>query len=208
VVRHGTTMQDRRQVVDASGKVKGIVLHELEPAFWPDLESLFGSNGACGGCWCWWWRLAGVEHWDDVKGEVAHARLSQAVAAGSVHGMLAFDGDTPVGWCSFEPRSSFPRLERSPSFKRTPSAGVWFVGCFFIQRSSRRRGLAEVLLAESLKVMQRDGAQVVDACPKDTHGKVQPDAFVYMGTRTMFERQGFHPVPGSGRGIAVMRRQL
>jgi hypothetical protein len=23
---------------------------------WPDLEALFGKNGACAGCWCMWWR--------------------------------------------------------------------------------------------------------------------------------------------------------
>src|SRR5437773_770027 len=24
---------------------------------WPDLEELFGPRGACGGCWCMWWKL-------------------------------------------------------------------------------------------------------------------------------------------------------
>ncbi|MDB5227656.1 MAG: GCN5-related N-acetyltransferase [Bacteroidota bacterium] len=24
---------------------------------WKDFEILFGSNGACGGCWCMWWKL-------------------------------------------------------------------------------------------------------------------------------------------------------
>jgi hypothetical protein len=26
-------------------------------ANWIDLEKLFGAHGACGGCWCMWWRL-------------------------------------------------------------------------------------------------------------------------------------------------------
>ncbi|MBZ5640861.1 MAG: hypothetical protein LAO51_19155, partial [Acidobacteriia bacterium] len=26
-----------------------------------DLEALFGERGACGGCWCMWWRLARAE---------------------------------------------------------------------------------------------------------------------------------------------------
>lgn len=192
----------------ASGEEKGIVIRELEPGLWADLERLFGSHGACGGCWCQWWRIAGVEHWNEVKGEVAHFRLCQQVEEGQAHGLLAYNGDEAIGWCSFEPRSAFPRLQRSPSFKGTPTEGIWFVGCFFIQRLWRRRGIAELLLAKSLEVMRRNGASAVEACPKDTHGKGQPDAFVYTGTRTMFERQGFAIAEGPKSGITVMRKRL
>jgi GNAT superfamily N-acetyltransferase len=201
-------MQKRSQDMKDSGEAKSIVIRELEPTLWPDLEDLFGANGACGGCWCWWWRLAGVEHWKDVQGEVAHDRLHQAVTAGSMHGMLAFAGSAPVGWCSFEPRAAFPRLQRSQSFKGTPTEGVWFVGCFFVQRSWRRQGVAELLLAKALEAMERGGAIAVEACPTDTHGQERPDAFVFLGTRVMFERQGFEAVPHSGRGMSVMRKQL
>jgi GNAT superfamily N-acetyltransferase len=185
-----------------------IVIQDLTPDQWPDLEKLFGSNGACGGCWCQWWRIAGVEHWKDVQGEVAHGRLCRQVQEGSAHGVLAFEDGEPVGWCSFEQRSAFPRLQRSPSFKGTPTEGVWFVGCFFIRRGHRHRGIAELLLSRAVEDMGRDGARVIEACPKDTHGRSQPDAFVYTGTRAMFERQGFQRAETSRAGIAVMRRRL
>jgi len=194
--------------VDTSGALTGIVCRELKPVLWPFLEALFGKNGGCGGCWCQWWRIAGVEHWKDVKGEVAHCRLSRQVQEGHAHGVLAYDGDEAIGWCSFEPRSVFPRLERSPSFKGTPAEGVWFVGCFFVERAWRRRGVAELLLAESLKLMEHEGAKVVEACPKDTRSGAQPDAFVYTGTRAMFERHGFLVADGPRRGITVMRKRL
>ena len=29
---------------------------------WEDFVELFGSNGACGGCWCMWWRLNHAEY--------------------------------------------------------------------------------------------------------------------------------------------------
>lgn len=194
--------------MNESQEAKGIVIRELEPALWPDLEGLFGSNGACGGCWCWWWRLAGVEHWKDVQGDVAHERLHRAVVGGAAHGVLAFDGAAAVGWCSYEPRIAFPRLQRSPTFKGTPTEGVWFVGCFFVERSWRRRGVAELLLDAALAAMARDGACAIEACPTDTHGEKRPDTFVYMGTRSMFERRGFCIVPHKGKGMTVMRREL
>ncbi|HZL82158.1 MAG TPA: GNAT family N-acetyltransferase [Candidatus Deferrimicrobium sp.] len=186
----------------------GIVCRELEPRLWLQLEALFGMHGACGGCWCWHWRLAEGEHWDDVKGEVAHERLHQAVQSGSVHGMLAFDGETSVGWCSFEPRASLPRLERSPRFKGRPAERVWFVGCFFIQRSWRRRGLAELLLGKAIEVMEREGARAVEAVPTATHGRPQADAFLFTGTYEMFERLGFHTTMDARGKTTVMRREF
>jgi len=194
--------------METSGTLIRIVCRKLEPRLWPHLEALFGKNGACGGCWCQWWRIAGVEHWKDVQGEVAHFRLCRQVQEGHAHGVLAYNDDNAIGWCSFEPRSAFLRLERSPSFKGTPAEGVWFVGCFFIERTWRRHGVADLLLAEALKVMQGEGAQIVEACPKDTRGKAQPDAFVYTGTRAMFERHGFLVVEGPRVGITVMRKRL
>lgn len=194
--------------MDTAAVPTHIVCRKLEPELWPQLEALFGKNGACGGCWCQWWRIAGVEHWNDVKGEVAHFRLCRQVQGGQAHGLLACNGDKAIGWCSFEPRSAFPRLQRSPSFKGTPTEGVWFVGCFFVGRTWRRSGVAELLLMESLKLMEREGARVVEACAKDTHGKEQPDAFIYTGTRTMFERHGFTVAEGPKSGITVMRKRL
>ena len=31
--------------------------HPLSADRWQDLEMLFGLRGACGGCWCMYWRL-------------------------------------------------------------------------------------------------------------------------------------------------------
>ena len=194
--------------MNTSGALGGIVCRELEPGLWPQLEALFGRNGACGGCWCWHWRLAEGEHWDDVKGEVAHERLHQAVQSGGVHGILAFDGETPVGWCSFEPRASLPRLERSPRFKGRSGEGVWFVGCFFIQCGWRRRGLSELLLKHAIGAMESKGARVVEAVPTATHGRPQADAFLFTGTCEIFERQGFGAVASASGTTTVMRREF
>jgi len=42
---------------------------------WTDLEELFGSNGACGGCWCMNWKLRGKTY-EEAKGFETQA-LSQ-----------------------------------------------------------------------------------------------------------------------------------
>jgi hypothetical protein len=37
------------------------------PSRWPDIETLFGEHGACGGCWCMVWRLR-AKVWSAGKG--------------------------------------------------------------------------------------------------------------------------------------------
>src|SRR5450759_8274 len=144
--------------METSGMLAGIVCRDMEPGLWPQLETPFGKNGACGGCWCWYWRLAGVE--------------------------------------------------RSPRFKGRPAEDVWFVGCFFIQRSWRRRGLAELLLGKAIEVMEREGARAVEAVPTATHGRPQADAFLFTGTYEMFERLGFHTTMDARGKTTIMRREF
>ena len=50
---------------------------ELTPELWPQLEKLFGPNGACGGCWCQAWRIEKGEHWPEVKGTTGKSTLAQ-----------------------------------------------------------------------------------------------------------------------------------
>ena len=36
---------------------------------WTTVAALFGTNGACGGCWCMWWRRPrGGKLWEECKG--------------------------------------------------------------------------------------------------------------------------------------------
>ena len=95
---------------------------DLTPALWPALERLFGANGACGGCWCMWWRRERGEPWADVKGALARRRMRALVLAGKAHGVLAFDGAEPVGWCAYGPRRDFARLDRSLRPTRSEAA--------------------------------------------------------------------------------------
>ena len=74
----------------------------FEPATaerWQDLESLFGSRGACGGCWCMAWRKKRADFVRD-KGDANRASLKSLVDADAQPGILAYDGNVPVAWCA------------------------------------------------------------------------------------------------------------
>ncbi len=178
----------------------GIETKELAPALWPDLEALFGRNGACGGCWCQAWRIAKDERWEDVKGTKAKARLRKGVADESVRGVLAFAAGRPVGWCTFGPRASFPRLERARSLRCDDAARVWSVPCFFVARGWRGKGVATALLDHALRAMRRLGATTVEGYPSkpDAQGRYIA-AFSWTGTQSLFRKAGF-AVAGNAEG--------
>jgi hypothetical protein len=88
---------------------------DLTPQLWPDLERLFGSNGACGGCWCMSWRTQRGERWADIKGAEAKRRMRALVRKDAAHGVLAYVDGEPVGWCAYGRGVEYAKLDRAPS---------------------------------------------------------------------------------------------
>lgn len=177
---------------------------ELTPRLWPELEKLFGSNGACGGCWCMFWRAPRGEKWDRVKGAVNRRRFKRLVETGRAHGVLAFVDGEPVGWCSFDRRQDFDKLDRSPSFSCSDAGDVWSIPCFFVKSGHRGRGVATALLAAALKALQRRGAKIVEGYP--VKGNALPAAFAWTGTLPLF--RGFKAVGRRDGGKQRVRRTL
>jgi GNAT superfamily N-acetyltransferase len=182
----------------------------LQPSDWPLLEQLFGERGACGGCWCQYWRLAPGEKWDDVKGDVARRRLRAQVRSGEARGVLAFVDDEPVGWCAAGPRTSFARLDRSRTLACDDAERVWSLPCFFVKAGQRGRGVATALLAGALALLRAAGASVAEGYPvrPKRRGQPIPAAFAWTGTRGLFDAAGFAVVGNRGGGKERVRALL
>jgi GNAT superfamily N-acetyltransferase len=138
---------------------------ELTPERWPDLVKLFGAKGACGGCWCQSWRVGKGERWEDVKGAEARQRMEDMVASGGAHGILACVGSEPVGWCAFDRRRDFLKLDRAPSLACDDADEVWSLPCFFVRREFRAKGVATALLASALDALRQRGARIAEGYP-------------------------------------------
>jgi GNAT superfamily N-acetyltransferase len=183
--------------MDAMKREQGldISVKELEPSLWPDVEKLFGPRGACGGCWCMYWRIEKGEKWTDVKGAKARTRLKKLISSGKTRGVLAYVDGEPVGWCTFGPRPDFSRLDRARSLACEDADRVWSVPCFFIRNDCRRKGVATALLGKAIDVMKRGGVRIVEGYPvrpgKHSSPRSIPDAFAWTGTLSLFEKFGF-----------------
>src|SRR6266513_3293231 len=109
-------------------------IHPATARRWPDLEKLFGPNGAYSNCWCMWWRL---RHRDfrALRPAERKAELRGWVRSGAEPGLIAYRKGMAVGWCAVAPRSEYAGLAASRNLKPVDSApGVWSVTCYFVAR--------------------------------------------------------------------------
>lgn len=184
---------------------------DVAPALWPAIEKLFGANGACGGCWCMWWRVErGGRLWENTKGAPAKRTFQRLVTSGRARGVLAFVDGEPVGWCSLGPRAEFPRLERLRAYRRTDADDVWSINCFFIARQFRGKGVARALLGAAVRACRQYGARVAEGYPVTTSrdGKQLAAAFSWTGPLKVFEEQGFVVVQATPPTKPLVRRNL
>jgi GNAT superfamily N-acetyltransferase len=165
---------------------------ELTEADWPLIRELFGPRGACGGCWCMWWRVPrGGKTWDATKGEPNRRKFKKLVEAGDVRGILALEGNRPVGWCSFGRRLDFPRTETVKAYRRDDIAGAWCINCFYVAKSHRHRGLARLLAEAAVRAIKRRRGRVIEAYPVMVTAGSRPDIWLCKGPHTLFEELGF-----------------
>jgi GNAT superfamily N-acetyltransferase len=184
----------------------GLVFRPLTPARWRDLEDLFGPNGACGGCWCMWWKQDRAR-FREGKGERNRRAFRRVVKSGAVPGLLAYAGGEPVGWVAVEPRSRYPRLARSRTLAAVDAEPVWSAPCFFVARRFRRRGLTGRLLQAAAEHVRRRGGRILEAYPVDSSRKLS-GAELYRGAYSTFVRLGFAEVARRSRTRPVVRLGL
>ena len=171
---------------------------------WPDLENLFGKNGACAGCWCMWWRLQRAE-WVRQKGARNRMGLKKIVERNEMPGLLAYAGKRPVGWCALAPREAYPRLDRSRILKRVDEQPVWSVVCFFVAREFRRRGVTLRLLEAAVDYAWKHGAKIIEGYPVEPKQAGMPDVFAYTGLVSAFRKTGFVEVERRSKSRPIMR---
>jgi GNAT superfamily N-acetyltransferase len=199
------------EVLDLSEKLN-LEIHPLDVERWDDLVKLFGKTGADGGCWCMYWRLSQKEYSAGDRNRNKRL-LKSLVEEGQSVGLIAYHGETPVGWCGLGPRESFKRLERSRYLKRVDDKPVWSIVCFFINSKYRRKGVASALIKAAIEYATDQGAPTLESYPILEWGPNVTSTSAYTGTVEMYQKAGFRKVKvtkarSGGQPRVIMRSDL
>jgi len=190
-----------------STRITNLTCQPLTPERWTDFEYLFGPRGACGGCWCMWWKLtnADMEH---MKGDGNRQAQKSFVKAGNVPGILLYQGSIPIGWCAVEPRENYQRLERSRVLKPVDDMKVWSITCFFVAKDFRHQGVTVHLLRAAIGHVSRQGGIILEGYPTNAITKTVPGAFVYTGLASAFRKSGFTEIARRSKSRPIFRYQI
>ena len=126
-------MSNRLPRENKTGIARKISFKSLTEENWNDFEHLFGVRGACGGCWCMYWRLKRSEYLKN-KGGGNKKKIKELVREQKNTGILMYLDKKVAGWCSVAPRQDFSLLDNSKILKRIDEEQVWSVVCFFIAK--------------------------------------------------------------------------
>ncbi len=178
--------------------------HPVTKKRWTDFETLFGERGACGGCWCMFWRLTRKE-FESQKGEGNRKAMKTIIQAGKIPGILGFSQDRPVAWCSVAPRDQFSALDRSRILKPVDNLPVWSISCFFVEKKYRRKGLSIQMIKAAVDYVKKNGGSVVEAYPVEPKKDKMADAFAWTGLASAFTKAGFKECARRSATRPIMR---
>jgi GNAT superfamily N-acetyltransferase len=172
---------------------------------WQQFVQLFGAKGACGSCWCMYYRLKKAEFAEGKVDDGNKKAMKELVWSGEPTGVLAlFDGQA-IAWCAFAPRRDFLKLEGSRVHKPIDDKPVWSIPCTFIHKDFRRQGVSVQLLKGVVDYARQNGIKIIEAYPTIPTQEKLPDSFAWIGLYKSFERAGFEIVDRTSKHRPMVR---
>ncbi len=185
-----------------------LTVRELSKETWSDFEAVLGANGGARGCWCMHWRLS-IAEWMEGKGEGNKKAMKRLAQREPAPGVVVYDNDAPVAWCSLGPRSSFPRLERSPLLANIDDEPVCAIACVFVQKKHRGSGLLPAILEAVCAYAAAAGYTSAEGYPVEPRDGKRAGADTAMtGIASAFLDAGFSEVARPRGDRPIMRRKL
>lgn len=189
----------------------GYTTRELSPRTWPAFERFFRRyDGVQDSCWCMYYHRAHPLREADPNERAERNRRDKrkAVYQDRSHAVLVFAGGRVVGSRQFGPKEELPRIDAGRKYRALtlpqPTAPLWRITCFFVDRDHRGRGVAAVALRGAFEAIRRRGGGCVEAYPATNRRAVA----TWFGSLGMFRREGFRSAAPFGRSNVLVRLEL
>jgi GNAT superfamily N-acetyltransferase len=188
-----------------SGFLNQLTIEPLSKKNWNEFVKLFGEKGACGNCWCMYYRLSKTDFREGKVDDGNKRAIKEIVWEDKPVGLLGLLDGKAIAWCAFAPREDFIKLGNSRVHKRIDDKKVWSIPCFFIDKKFRRSGVSVQLLKGAIKYARENGIKIIEAYPTiPTQDKI-PDSFAWIGLFKSFERAGFEIVDRTSKNRPMVR---
>lgn len=186
---------------------------EVRPAtVFDDVAAVIGpKNPQSSVCFCLSYRIPSKEA-NALRGPDRADRVRRLMAEEGPIGVLAYDGDEPVGWAAVAPRSR----THFATFRKIPHVDdqdVWSLWCFRVRPGHRKKGVMHALIDGAVEFARDQGAPAIEGYPVDNGDERVDLTMAYVGTRRLFEQAGFAKAVDttsvlSGFTRVLMRRDL
>jgi GNAT superfamily N-acetyltransferase len=172
---------------------------------WGKFVGLFGNKGACGNCWCMYYRLKKSDFQEGKVDEGNKSAMKEIVWKNQPAGLLGLFEGQAIAWCAFAPREDFIKLENSRVHKRIDDKAVWSIPCFFVDKAFRRHGVSVELLKGVIRYAKENAINIIEAYPTIPTTEKLPDSFAWIGLFKSFERAGFEIVDRTSKNSPMVR---
>ena len=197
------TVQDKESTF-----LKQLTFEPLTRKNWGQFVQLFGNKGACGNCWCMYYRLNKSDFREGKVEDGNKNAMKELVWENKPSGILGFYDGQAIAWCAFAPREDFMKLEKSRVHKRIDDKMVWSIPCFFVDKNFRRQGVSVALLEGVIKYARDNGINIIEAYPTIPTQEKLPDSFAWIGLYSSFERAGFEIADRTSKNRPMVRYYL
>ena len=165
----------------------GYTIRALDESTWAAFAALVErNNGVFGGCWCMGF------HPEDSRNDAGlnRERKLERVRAGTAHAALVFDGDDCLGWTQFGSPGEVTKVKNRAAYEKgLEKLPDWRIGCCFVGKGLRRRGVASAALAGALDLIAGLGGGTVEGYPEPADSV--PAGFLFNGALSTYEQLGF-----------------
>ncbi len=171
---------------------------------WHNFEALFEGRGGPKHCWCMVFRpMTSAERRSGAAAK--KDAMCQRIMANTPVGILAYDVEQPVAWCSIAPLETYTNI-RTRTYRPSEHEpeDVWSIACFFIRSKYRRQRMTSRLIQAAIEYAKTNGAKVIEAYPVD----YDSPSYTYMGRIGTFQALGFKEVGMAGSRRHIMRLAL
>ena len=156
------------------------------------------------GCYCCFFHATEKEAWERRTREDNRAEARQMILAGKMRGQLAYDQETPVGWCHYDLLSNLPGAAVFYPFLTTNDPESAAIVCFTVAQGWRGQGVATALLSAALHDLRTQGVHRVEAYPVLRDESPEHNN---LGPLTLYQKMGFTIVKEEN-GLALVEKAL